>query len=68
MKKNNKKTNSAEISVTAPNAYAETENAFELINKYGTYNIQPTADTENKYPAIAQGHSTKSEKDKKNGI
>ncbi len=27
----------------------------ELLNKYGTYNIQPTADTENELPAIAQG-------------
>lgn len=28
---------------------------FELINKYGTYEIQPTADTSNLFPAIAQG-------------
>jgi len=28
---------------------------LELINQYGTYNIQPTADTENVFPAIAQG-------------
>lgn len=27
----------------------------EMLNKYGTYNIQPTADTDNPYPAIAQG-------------
>lgn len=31
------------------------ESAGELVNKYGTYNIQPTADTENEFPAIAQG-------------
>lgn len=31
------------------------ETALELINKYGTYNIQPTADTVNRFPAIAQG-------------
>ncbi len=31
------------------------EDSFEQINKYGTYNIQPTADTDNKLPAIAQG-------------
>lgn len=36
--------------------------AFEMINKYGTYNIQPTADTRNPYPAIAQGLSERSEK------
>jgi len=31
------------------------ESADEMVNKYGTYNIQPTADTENEFPAIAQG-------------
>lgn len=31
-----------------------TESAFDMVNKYGTYNIQPTADTENEFPAIAQ--------------
>ena len=29
--------------------------AFDLVNKYGTYNIQPTADSENEFPEIAQG-------------
>ena len=27
----------------------------DLVNKYGTYNIQPTADTENLFPMIAPG-------------
>lgn len=31
------------------------EDAVEMINKYGTYNIQPTADSDHLYPAIAQG-------------
>ena len=26
-----------------------------MVNQYGTYNIQKTADTDNLYPAIAQG-------------
>lgn len=34
-------------------------NVTELVNKYGTYEIQPTADTENKYPAISQGIAKK---------
>ncbi|MBQ3816753.1 MAG: hypothetical protein II802_00590 [Clostridia bacterium] len=40
-----------------PEIYADTqpESSFQLINKYGTYEIQPTADTDNQYPAIAQG-------------
>ncbi len=32
------------------------ETAFDAVNNYGTYNIQPTADTENTYPTIAQGY------------
>ena len=35
------------------------ESCFELINKYGTYEIQPTSDSGNKYPAISQGLSKK---------
>ena len=31
------------------------ENAFEQINFYGTYNIQPTQVSDNTYPAIGQG-------------
>ncbi len=31
------------------------EDPIEMVNKYGTYNIQPTADADNLYPAIAQG-------------
>ncbi|MBR2043192.1 MAG: hypothetical protein IJ946_02510 [Clostridia bacterium] len=41
------------------------ENVSELINKYGTYEIQPTADTENKYPTIAQGLAKKQKKAEK---
>ena len=33
----------------------EPEDVFDMVNKYGTYNIQKTADTDNAYPAIAQG-------------
>lgn len=38
---------------------SQPENVSELLNKYGTYEIQPTADTENSYPAIAQGLAQK---------
>jgi len=30
------------------------ENCFDLINRYGTYNVQDTCDTENLFPLI--GH------------
>lgn len=31
------------------------ESCFDMVNQYGTYNIQPTADTENTFPLIAPG-------------
>jgi hypothetical protein len=31
------------------------DEVFDLINKYGTYEIQPTADTDNPFPHISQG-------------
>ena len=34
---------------------AQPENVTEQINRYGTYNIQPTNSSDNTYPAIAQG-------------
>ena len=44
------------------------ETVFELLNKYGTYNIQPTAESGNDYPKIAQGLAKKEAKgaEKKN--
>ena len=30
--------------------------AFDLINRYGTYEIQPTSNSENFFPSIAAGH------------
>ena len=30
--------------------------ALELVNRYGTYEIQPTSDSENFFPAIASGN------------
>lgn len=29
--------------------------AEDIVNKYGTYNIQPTADTKNLFPQVSQG-------------
>ncbi len=34
------------------------ETVFEQLNKYGTYEIQPTADRADFFPAIAQGLPT----------
>ena len=35
--------------------FGQPEDAFDLINKYGTYNIQPTNEQENRFPMILQG-------------
>ncbi|MEI3130218.1 MAG: hypothetical protein V8S89_05165 [Oscillospiraceae bacterium] len=31
------------------------ESAFQMVNKYGTYEIQPTSDADWRYPSIHQG-------------
>lgn len=31
------------------------ETPYEMVNKYGTYEIQPTCETEKAFPTIAQG-------------
>ena len=33
--------------------FGQPESCADLVNKYGTYNIQPTADTENVFPLIS---------------
>lgn len=33
------------------------ETCDELLHKYGTYNIQPTDDSDNEFPQISQGLS-----------
>ena len=35
--------------------YGQPETVEELLHKYGTYVIQPTQDSENEFPKIAQG-------------
>lgn len=33
----------------------EPDGCLDMINGFGTYEVQKTADTDNEYPAIAQG-------------
>lgn len=44
------------------NISGDVEDTFDLINKYGTYEIQPTCDTDEEYPKIAQGLPRKKKK------
>lgn len=37
--------------------FGQPDDCADLVNKYGTYNIQPTSDTENLFPLIAAGPS-----------
>ena len=45
--------------MTAREVYFELQNSFDMVNKYGTYEVQSTSDTENDFPQIAQGLSKK---------
>ncbi len=38
------------------------ETPSEMVNKYGTYEIQPTAETDNEFPTIAQALPKKAKK------
>lgn len=60
MQKKNRRRVDLELAADAIHGNPET--AFEMVNKYGTYEIQPTADTENPFPTIAQGRSVYEEK------
>ncbi len=51
MKKTNKKLNTE---TRIESIHGQPVDAFDIVNKYGTYNIQPTADSENEFPQIAQ--------------
>ena len=35
--------------------FGQPDDWADLVNKYGTYNIQPTTDTDNLFPLIAPG-------------
>ncbi|MBR5451433.1 MAG: hypothetical protein IKV36_00375 [Clostridia bacterium] len=39
--------------------YGQPKDSIEQVNKYGTYNIQPTNDSDNEFPAISQGLAKK---------
>lgn len=61
MKKNEKfQDNEVELR----NVSGDPVTAEDMVNKYGTYNIQPTSDTENPFPKIAQGLPEKNNRKK----
>lgn len=59
---------SEKIKKTENSVYSgsDKESVYYRLNKYGTYEIQSTADTDNEYPAIAQGLPENKKKIKEN--
>lgn len=53
--KNDKKHKEFDSEPSVKAIYDDPVTSFEMVNKYGTYEIQPTADTTKDYPKIAQG-------------
>lgn len=52
-----KHTSHKRLDESTANIQGNPKSAYGMLNKYGTYEIQPTADTENDFPAISQGLS-----------
>lgn len=48
--------------------YGQPETCDEILHKYGTYNIQPTADSDNSFPKISQGLPTSRKKNHYKGF
>lgn len=59
-KKNKNYINQLEESITYIPDNPETPS--EMVNKYGTYEIQPTGETDNEFPTIAQELPKKAKK------
>ncbi len=57
MKKENKNRNkdAGRLNEITEAIIDDPETPYEMVNKYGTYEIQPTAETEKAFPTIAQG-------------
>lgn len=55
--KNNRRNRKSEIitDLSAEGFGGQPYDAIDMVNTYGTYDIQATADTDNTFPTIAQG-------------
>ena len=59
MKKDSKKISSVKA------VEGDVFDAEDTVNKFGTYNIQPTADTKNLFPQISHGLPSREKDEKK---
>lgn len=57
-----KKTEEPNVEFSVQSVAGEPETSYEMLRKYGTYEIQPTVDTKHDFPTIAQGLSKNAEK------
>ena len=55
MDKKRKKERDVVTEISSEAVMSQPRDCFELINKYGTYEIQPTSDSDQDFPKIAQG-------------
>ena len=55
MRKNKKDFDAIDLLPSVNAVVSQPQDSIEQINKYGTYNIQPTGDSDNSFPKIAQG-------------
>jgi hypothetical protein len=62
MKKQTEKKQKQMVGISSAPTGGQPKTTDEMVTNYGTYEIQPTADTENQYPAIAQGYNPKIKK------
>lgn len=65
---NEKKKKDIITEISVDSVHGNPEDVFEMLNKYGTYEIQPTADTENTFPLISSGLADKDKEIKKDDI
>ncbi len=52
-----------EKELSATSIIGQPETVYDMVNKYGTYEIQPTNDSDNEYPMISQGLPTNNRKE-----
>ncbi len=52
-----------EKELSATPIMGQPETVYDMVNKYGTYEIQPTNDSDNEYPMISQGLPTNNRKE-----
>ena len=57
-----KKTEEPNLEISVQSVTGEPETSYEMLRKYGTYEIQPTADTKHDFPTVAQKKKKNAEK------